>query len=94
LSTDDFLQELSRDMGPELARVYHALWHEVVWLHVKWKRYCQLHAPSSEHIPLLKRVASEFFGVLGFALWEMSSSMQHGSLIRLKRGKAREPIPI
>ena len=57
-------------LGPELGPVYHALYNQVVWLHVKWKQYVQLFGTSPERIDLLNQSASYFFRVIELTLWQ------------------------
>jgi len=56
-------------LGPRLGPIYHAIYNEVVWLHVKWKQYRHLYA-SVENVDLLNEVAAFFFFVLQDVLWE------------------------
>jgi hypothetical protein len=66
---DEVRSQHLRDMGQQLGSVYHALWKEVVWLHVKWKLYCQLYAKAKpKRVDLLKQAADHFFGVVYRAL--------------------------
>jgi hypothetical protein len=57
-------------MGPELGGLYHALWQEVAWLHMKWLDYRALFASSRGRVDLFNRTAPSFFGHLEGVLWE------------------------
>ncbi len=57
-------------LGPELDPVYHALYNQAVWLHVKWKQYVHLFGTSPERIDLLNQSASYFFRVIELTLWQ------------------------
>jgi len=55
--------------GPSLGPLYHALYSEVIWLHVKWQQYRRLYAKSKNRIALLNKTAGFFFGMVEDALW-------------------------
>ena len=50
-------------MPSEIREVYEPLEQEIVWLHVKWRFYCQLFGASEERIELLNDIAPLFFRV-------------------------------
>jgi len=58
-----------RAFGSELGALYHALEHEVIWLHAKWLEYRKLYAKSDKRIDLLNKTAGFFFRVVQDALW-------------------------
>lgn len=62
--------ELLAAMGPELGGVFHALYDDLVWLHMRWALYRQLFAGSSARIDLLNETAGTFFYVVQNTLWE------------------------
>jgi hypothetical protein len=57
-------------LGPELGTFYHALQHEVTWVHAKWLEYRKLYAGSEKRVDLLNEVAGFFFRVVQDVLWE------------------------
>lgn len=56
--------EYRRRMGEPLGQLFSALWHELVWLRIKWNEYVELFGTSPERIDLLNRVAPNFFGII------------------------------
>ena len=69
-ATEDVRESHLAVLGPELGPVYHAVYNQVVWLHVKWKQYVQLFGTSPERIDLLNQSASYFFRVIELTLWQ------------------------
>lgn len=69
-TADQVREEYLKVLGPALGPLYHALYEEVSWLHIKWKQYRILFAESPERIELLNRVAGSFFHVIQVVLWE------------------------
>jgi len=67
---DDIEREYVEAMGPELGRVCAALYHDVVWLHMRWAMYRQLFAKSDRRIALLNDTAGMFFGFFQRVLFE------------------------
>jgi AbiU2 len=67
---DTVQAEYISTMGPELGRLYHALWNEVAWVHAKWNQYRQLFAKDAETIDVLNRTGAFFFRVVQDVLWE------------------------
>jgi hypothetical protein len=57
-------------LGPKLGPVYHELYNECAWLHIKWNQYVELYGAKPERIDLLNRSASLFFRVVQDALLE------------------------
>lgn len=57
-------------MGSDLGPVYHRLWNELAWLHVKWDQYVQLFGSKPERIDLLNGAAATFFRIVQDTLWE------------------------
>jgi hypothetical protein len=68
-NSNDIMREYATTLGPDFGRVYHALEGEVIWLHDKWREYCELFGTSPEIIDLLNEAASRFFGSVHDALW-------------------------
>ena len=67
---DEALEQSIATMGPDLGPVYHRLWNEVAWLHVKWDQYVQLFGSKPERIDLLNGAAATFFRIVQDTLWE------------------------
>ena len=66
-SADEVKREHLVTFGPPLGPLYHALWKEVVWLHVKWGEVRKLYASPEEpekRIELLNETAGFFFGMV------------------------------
>jgi len=57
-------------LGPDLGHVYHALYNECAWLHIKWHQYLVLYGTKPERIDLLNRSAGLFFRIVQDTLWE------------------------
>ncbi len=57
-------------MGPRLGPVYHALWTDVAWLHVKWKEYQALYGEKASRVEILNRAAALFFRIVQDVIWE------------------------
>lgn len=57
-------------LGPELGPVYHALYNDCAWLHVKWRHYVEIYGTKSKRIDLLNRAAGVFFRITQDALWD------------------------
>jgi hypothetical protein len=70
LTADQTREEHLRVLGPVLGEVYHALWHETVWLHFTWKQYLTLFAQPQEGVDELNAAAPAFFFVVQNTLWE------------------------
>ncbi len=64
LSDEQALQKYTRDMGPQLGPLYHALSNEAVWLHVKWDQYVLLYGHSPERVALLNKAAAHLSWVI------------------------------
>ena len=57
-------------MGPSLGPLYHELWNECAWLHMKWHQYVELFGTSPKRIDLLNGAASMFFRIVQDTLWD------------------------
>src|SRR3990172_2638130 len=68
-SADEVEEEHLDKLGPDLGPVYHALWNECAWLHVKWQQYKELYGTKPERIDLLNNTARVFFRVVEDSLW-------------------------
>jgi len=52
------------DMGEDLGRVYNALYHDLSWLHMRWRMFRQVFATSPERADVLNATAPAFFASL------------------------------
>ncbi|MDE3001313.1 MAG: hypothetical protein OXU79_19730 [Gemmatimonadota bacterium] len=57
-----------RVLGDDLGSVFHALYGEVIWLHIKQALLTKLYAYSEERTKLMKKVAPLFFDNLNHIL--------------------------
>jgi AbiU2 len=69
-SIDEAKQEYIGAMGDVLGSLYHALWHEVAWLHRKWHEYVELFGTKESRIHLCNAAAPAFFRIVEDALWD------------------------
>ena len=69
-SAEEIEQEHLQALGPSLGPLYHALFNEVTWLHMKWLEYRKLYAQSQERIDLLDETAGFFFQIIQNVLWK------------------------
>lgn len=63
-SGEQLKDEYTSYMGEELGSVFHALWNEVAWLHLKWAEYEELYGKSQERVDLLNEVSPQFFRIV------------------------------
>jgi len=68
--SDDVRAGYITAMGEALGAVYHALWHQVALLHLRWNSYRGLFASSVETIDLLNAAAPAFFFDTERMMWE------------------------
>lgn len=78
LTAEQVLARCVRDMGAQLGPVYHALWNEAVWLHVKWDQYLLLYGHSRERVDLLNQAGSHIF-------WVVQEAMHDDILVHVAR---------
>jgi hypothetical protein len=69
-SAEEVQQEHLGTLGPNLGPVYHALYNECAWLHIKWQQYVELYGTKPERIKLLNKSASLFFRIIEDILWD------------------------
>ena len=67
---DDVRASCVAAMGEPLGAVYHALWHQVALLHIRWNSYRELFAASPQTIALLNSAAPAFFFDTERIMWE------------------------
>lgn len=70
LNAEEVRQEHVDVLGPELGPVYHDLYNQCLWLHVKWQQFVELYGTKPERIKLLNRTARLFFRIVHTTLWE------------------------
>ncbi|HEV2039416.1 MAG TPA: hypothetical protein VGT81_05105, partial [Casimicrobiaceae bacterium] len=63
-SADEAKQEYIGAMGDVLGSLYHALWQEVAWRHLKWHEYVELFGTKESRIRLINRAAPTFFRIV------------------------------
>ena len=69
-SYDDLRASCAAAMGEPLGAVYHALWHQMSLLHIRWNSYRELFAASPQTIALLNSAAPAFFFDTERIMWE------------------------
>jgi len=69
-SADEVRAEHISLMGPDLGALYHELWNEVTWLHLKWNRFVALFAEEKGRIDLMNDTAPAFFSEIQRAMAE------------------------
>jgi AbiU2 len=69
-TADQVRDEILATMGPQLGPVYHVLWTDVAWLHVKWQEYQELYGEKASRVDILNRAAGLFFRIVQDVLWE------------------------
>lgn len=69
-TAEEVQQEHLDTLGPNLGPVYHALYNECAWLHIKWRQYVELYGTKPERIKLLNQAASLFFRIIEDTLWD------------------------
>jgi hypothetical protein len=57
-------------MGQDLGQLFHLLWNECAWLHLKWSDYMILFGNRPERVLLLNQAAPTFFKLVQDAIWE------------------------
>lgn len=55
---------MSNELPPRLSEPFLDIHNEVIWLHTKWKLFCDLYYKSKKRIKLLNHSAEFFFGTL------------------------------
>jgi hypothetical protein len=72
LSADEVESEHLAAFGKELGPIYHALYNDVVWLHIRWDQHRLLYGAKPERIDLLNSAAPMFFRLLQDTLFEQT----------------------
>jgi hypothetical protein len=58
---DEILSDRILRMGPELGRIHHDLWAQLVWLHAKWRIHQDLFAGDESQTRLMEATAVQTF---------------------------------
>ena len=69
-SQDEVRAEQVRMMGRDLGSLYHELWREVTWLHLKWRRCVVLFGGEKSTVDLMNDTAPAFFSEVQRAMVE------------------------
>ena len=67
-SADEVEREHLAKLGPALGPVFHDLYGDVCWLHVKWNQYRAVFGTSEAIVDLMNRTAPLFTKVIQDAL--------------------------
>jgi hypothetical protein len=59
-------------MGSCIGPIFNALYHDVLWLHMRWNQYRLLYGEKPERIDMLNEAAPVFFRLLQDTLWEQT----------------------
>jgi hypothetical protein len=70
MDTDEILADYIKKMGSELGQIFHALSHELTWVHWRWSQYRILFGEKPSRIELLNECAPFFFRVVQDVLFE------------------------
>lgn len=70
-TADEVARQYRDAMGPELGALFHRLWTECAWLHVRWSDYVALFGTSPDRIDILNAAAGSHFRVVQDSLWEI-----------------------
>jgi AbiU2 len=70
MEADQVLEAYVKDMGSELGTLFHALSHELTWVHWRWNQYRLLFGLKPSRIELLNESAPFFFRVIQDVLFE------------------------
>lgn len=63
-------QSYQRLMGSELGTIYHLLWNECAFVHLKWSEYVALFGSDPTHFEIMNEEAPGFFRAVQDTLWE------------------------
>lgn len=64
LTDEQVGQQYVGAMGRELGRVFHYLWKECAWLHLKWHEFVALFGTNARRVDLLNVSAPAFFKIV------------------------------
>lgn len=63
-SADQFRDQNIRVMGPDMGKLYSALWHKVFTLYNNWGEFSELFLSDPHRVDLINDCASQFFGMM------------------------------
>lgn len=69
-TSEETLDTYKKQMGNELGELFHALAHELQWLHWHWKQYRELYGENPQRIEILNETAPFFFFVVQRVFFE------------------------
>ena len=69
-TAEEAKQQYIKHMGKALGELFHYLWQEVSWVHMKWDEYIVLYGTKDSRINLMKESAPRFFGLIQDLMWE------------------------
>jgi hypothetical protein len=61
LSAEDVEQQHLSVLGSKLGPLYHSLYNELIWAHVRWAHYRALYGTNQQRVDLLNEAAGQFF---------------------------------
>ena len=70
MEADQVLEAYVKEMGSELGPIFHAVSHELTWVHWRWNQYRILFGEKPSRIELLNASAPFFFRVIQNVLFE------------------------
>lgn len=69
-TADQAKQHYIEIMGDDLGTIYHRLWQEIAWVHMKWGDFITLFGTSESRIELMNDAAPAFCRLIQDSLWE------------------------
>jgi len=70
LTGDQVAQQYVDAMGPELGQLFHCLWQECAWVHLKWNEFVALFGTNAGRVDLVNKAAPAFFRLVQDSVWE------------------------
>lgn len=69
-TAEEARQTYKSAMGESLGALFHSLWQEVAWVHLRWHEYVVLYGDKPSRVALLNKAAPGFFRLVQDMLWE------------------------
>ena len=69
-TAEESKQNYKSAMGDTLGALFHSLWQEVAWVHIRWHEYVALYGDKPSRVALLNNTAPGFFRLVQDTLWE------------------------
>ena len=69
-TAEEARQTYKSAMGESLGALFHSLWQEVAWVHLRWHEYVVLYGDKPSRAALLNKAAPGFFRLVQDMLWE------------------------